>query len=379
MIKLAANLSRMIKASEKNRFDTGPVTERHLDYTPSSAGDYALYGSAGALGGAGLGALINYLRDKSLAEGALLGAGLGGVAGLGTRGVMDTIKTRELSLAEDRPGGMKDTLRNVTGGGQTGNPVLDMILSKNPRLAQAVAQAVTQGKHDKGLDVLEAMQKYQAGGGMGGAGDTLDPGVFNAWQDEQNLEKRRAYTMDLQNQGPGQHNPAELKALQSSPGMVVQSSAPHKRAASSASDYALYGGGGALGGAGLGALINYLRDKSVAQGALVGGGIGGAAGLGTRGLMDYLANAEAKAAPTPEVNEQDVAQAASELEGAQPGAETAAILRRYNNARFPGDRIQPGDPGVEQALAQLASELEGATPSEVRPILAEMNRLAPTR
>lgn len=62
-----------------------------------------------------------------------------------------------------------------------------------------------------------------------------------------------------------------------------------KRSASPLQDYALYGGGGALAGAGIGGLINYLRGKSVGKGALIGGGLGGLAGLGTRGAMDYFA------------------------------------------------------------------------------------------
>jgi hypothetical protein len=76
MIKLSSNLQNLVKRSAK----------------ASPIGDYAMYGGAGALGGAGLGALINYLRDQSVAQGALVGGGLGGAAGLGTRGIMDLLE-----------------------------------------------------------------------------------------------------------------------------------------------------------------------------------------------------------------------------------------------------------------------------------------------
>jgi hypothetical protein len=273
MIKLAANLQNLIKASEKNRFDTsGTVTERHLDYTPSSAGDYALYGGAGALGGAGIGALVNYLRDRPLAEGALLGAGLGGAAGLGTRGIMDTIQTREFSRSENSPGGMKDTLRVLTGGGQTGNALLDMSLSKNPALAGELRTAQERAKAF--ADLQQRSHEDRIARGAGG-------------EYEQRIKD---LVESLENQ-----------ALANKIQAQIDKTGSHKRAASSAGDYAMYGGGGALGGAGIGALVNYLRDKSVAEGALVGGGIGGAAGLGTRGIMDLLANGAPveEGSPTP--------------------------------------------------------------------------------
>ncbi len=57
-------------------------------------------------------------------------------------------------------------------------------------------------------------------------------------------------------------------------------------------DYALYGAGGALGGAALGAVINKLRGGSALKGGLLGGGIGAGLGLGTRGIMDLLAKRE---------------------------------------------------------------------------------------
>lgn len=53
--------------------------------------DYALAGGVGAGGGALIGALINYARKKSLLQGALAGAGVGGVAGLGYQGIKDLL------------------------------------------------------------------------------------------------------------------------------------------------------------------------------------------------------------------------------------------------------------------------------------------------
>ena len=48
---------------------------------------------------------------------------------------------------------------------------------------------------------------------------------------------------------------------------------------------------GGLGGAGIGALIQALRGKSMGKGALIGGGIGGLAGAGTGVLAKYLTDA----------------------------------------------------------------------------------------
>jgi hypothetical protein len=50
----------------------------------------------------------------------------------------------------------------------------------------------------------------------------------------------------------------------------------------------MYGGGGALAGGGIGALINAIRGKSILKGLLAGGGIGGLAGLGVRGIADLM-------------------------------------------------------------------------------------------
>ena len=55
-------------------------------------GDYALAGGVGAGGGAIIGALVNAARKKNMLSGALAGAGIGGVAGLGYQGVKDLLK-----------------------------------------------------------------------------------------------------------------------------------------------------------------------------------------------------------------------------------------------------------------------------------------------
>lgn len=51
-------------------------------------------------------------------------------------------------------------------------------------------------------------------------------------------------------------------------------------------DYGIYGGGGALGGAAIGALINMLRDEDILSGALIGGGAGLGLGLGGKAIAD---------------------------------------------------------------------------------------------
>jgi len=55
-------------------------------------------------------------------------------------------------------------------------------------------------------------------------------------------------------------------------------------------NYGIYGGAGALGGAGIGALVELLKgeeDKDYLKAMLLGGGIGGGLGLGAKALGDY--------------------------------------------------------------------------------------------
>lgn len=55
-------------------------------------------------------------------------------------------------------------------------------------------------------------------------------------------------------------------------------------------NYGIYGGAGALGGAGIGALMELLsnkKDKSYLKSMLIGGGIGGGLGLGAKALGDF--------------------------------------------------------------------------------------------
>jgi hypothetical protein len=277
MIKLAANLQNLIKASEKNRA-LSLATERPFDspdYTPSSAGDYALYGGAGALGGAGLGALINYLRDESVAQGALVGAGLGGAAGLGTRGLTDYMKSRSAEQSfREREG---DALSRATGGLGGRGTYPERLVNPATPIGREYAALLEQQERAKAFaDLEQRSHEDRIARGEGG----------------EYAQRIKDLSESLENQG-------RANTIQSR----IDKTGSHKRAASSAGDYAMYGGGGALGGAGIGALVNYLRDKSLAQGALVGGGIGGAAGLGTRGIMDLLgagagAGAE-EGSPTP--------------------------------------------------------------------------------
>ena len=53
--------------------------------TGNDAVNYGMSGVAGGLGGAGIGALIQALRGKSIGKGALIGGGIGGLAGLGQK------------------------------------------------------------------------------------------------------------------------------------------------------------------------------------------------------------------------------------------------------------------------------------------------------
>jgi hypothetical protein len=64
----------------------------HLNPTDNQLANYGIYGGAGALGGAGIGALIELLRnkeDKDYLRASLMGAALGGGLGLGAKTVGD--------------------------------------------------------------------------------------------------------------------------------------------------------------------------------------------------------------------------------------------------------------------------------------------------
>jgi hypothetical protein len=58
-----------------------------------------------------------------------------------------------------------------------------------------------------------------------------------------------------------------------------------------AANYGIAGGVGGLGGAGIGALIQALRGKSIGKGALIGGGIGAGLGVGQK-LVNSISNPE---------------------------------------------------------------------------------------
>lgn len=60
----------------------------------------------------------------------------------------------------------------------------------------------------------------------------------------------------------------------------------HPFADNQLANYATFGLGGGAAGAGIGALVNYLRNKSLLKGALTGGAIGAGAGIGLKGLAD---------------------------------------------------------------------------------------------
>jgi hypothetical protein len=285
MIKLSSNLQNLIKRSAK----------------ASPIGDYAMYGGAGALGGAGLGALINYLRDQSVAQGALVGGGLGGAAGLGTRGIMDLLTSgNEMSTREDYGRRVLDTMR-----AKAQDPVSSFVAS-NPKIQELIAEyqlgpGGTLAQMVKERADIDAYQKDQELVNSTGDGD-----IFQRADRADAVAKAirgRAVDQDAQEREDAEkvvsrkRDRAALRSSGADFGANFKDNLRYagrqrakaiKVSASSAGDYAMYGGAGALGGAGLGALVNYLRDQSVAQGALVGGGIGGAAGLGTRGIMDLL-------------------------------------------------------------------------------------------
>jgi hypothetical protein len=93
--------------------DYNPLTLKGLNPTDDQLKNYGLWGGTGGAAGlglgAGIGALVNLLRDESVLKGALMGGGtgalLGGGLGLGAKAYLDS-NTDALEGLRDR--GKKD-------------------------------------------------------------------------------------------------------------------------------------------------------------------------------------------------------------------------------------------------------------------------------
>lgn len=121
-----------------------------------------------------------------------------------------------------------------------------------------------------------------------------------------------------------------------------------------------YGGGGALVGAGLGALINKLRGESALKGALIGGAGGAGLGLGGYYLANHMqqkgieqaakAQAEAQAAKTRQQAEKAQAEAQAAIQKADQENQARVMAGEAGPARAQKDRrMASGGPPPDAA------------------------------
>jgi hypothetical protein len=128
-------------------------------------------------------------------------------------------------------------------------------------------------------------------------------------------------------------------------------------------DYLLYGGGGALAGAGIGALVNKLRGGSALKGGLIGSGIGAGAGLGARGLMDLLAYLR---------NSKNEKQFRAKEEGVTRRNETAKVMNLGGtDEQYPFNMMDRDPQGTGDILFD-----EGSSNDSLAAIQAQMDALA---
>ena len=254
-----------------------------LDFTTGNqALDYGVAGGGGAVLGGGIGALINKLRGGSALKGGLLGAGIGGAAGLGTKALGDFALRGARELDDMAIKQIKDGLKDVESTAHTlmqlrmenpkttGDGYFSMSRSPNLSLIPRL-WAATQGtdmspvkREGELLDLLRKQEDYVAGS-----------------REAKEIFRNRNLMDSLSGAHPnfGKQS-GQVQSL--NVGDALDFTTGDK-----ALDYGVAGGGGALLGGGIGALINKLRGGSALKGGLLGAGIGGAAGLGAKALGDF--------------------------------------------------------------------------------------------
>ena len=257
-----------------------------LDFTTGNqALDYGVAGGGGAVLGGGIGALINKLRGGSALKGGLIGAGIGGAAGLGTKALGD-FALRDSRAADDIANTTIDSSRQ------------DMALKAKEIMQLRMENPKTTGdgyfstSRSPNLSLIPLLWNYSQGNDMPPVereGKLLDL----LREQEDSVAGSRADKKHIREQGLMEAllgglglNSGNKKAESSVPALNV-GDALDFTTGDKALDYGVAGGGGALLGGGIGALINKLRGGSALKGGLLGAGIGGAAGLGAKALGDF--------------------------------------------------------------------------------------------
>ena len=261
-----------------------------LDFTTGNqALDYGVAGGGGAALGGGIGALINKLRGGSALKGGLIGAGIGGAAGLGTKALGDfalrdsraaddiantTIDSSRQDMALKAKEIMQLRMDNPT---TTGDGYLSA--SRSPILS-TLSRAFMTHPHpwaERRTTPFEREDNLLAT--IRSIGSDLN----EAHADKKHIREQGLMEALLGGLGL---NSGNKKAESSVPALNV-GDALDFTTGDKALDYGVAGGGGALLGGGIGALINKLRGGSALKGGLLGAGIGGAAGLGAKALGDF--------------------------------------------------------------------------------------------
>ena len=257
-----------------------------LDFTTGNqALDYGVAGGGGAVLGGGIGALINKLRGGSALKGGLIGAGIGGAAGLGTKALGD-FALRDSRAADDRAN------RDISWGNADVERTAHKLMQLRMENPKTTGDGYFSASRSPTLSLIPQLWAYSQGNDMPPVereGELLDllreqeDSVAGSREAKENQRGRDLSGVLLEGLGL---NSGNKKAESSVPALNV-GDALDFTTGDKALDYGVAGGGGALLGGGIGALINKLRGGSALKGGLLGAGIGGAAGLGAKALGDF--------------------------------------------------------------------------------------------
>jgi hypothetical protein len=261
---------------------------------------YLMYGGGGALTGAGIGALINKLRGGSALKGGLIGGGIGAGLGLGGAGIKNYLENAAIEQNKKEYATYEKALKYLAGKG------ID-VSGYHPSGVRRMAKTMMQDEGEQsertrrdeerrgGADSYAEKEKAKAKAEASKKSSADIAYMFKASAALDRANQSLAVLLKLA------EDTRSDSAIMTDEGLRGDlSSAPTQaavdvagRESGSINPYLLYGGGGALAGAGIGALINKLRGKDVLKGSLIGAGIGGGTGLAGTAIANALEDAAA--------------------------------------------------------------------------------------
>jgi hypothetical protein len=310
-LKTSENLMRPIISEMDSTADAYmPEDDPEFVGPPSSLANkslldnrYLMYGGGGALAGAGIGALINKLRGGSALKGGLIGGGIGAGLGLGGAGIKNYLENAAIEQNKKEYGTYQKALKYLAGKG------IDLS-GYHPSGVRRMAKTMMQ---DEGEEYERNRRDEERRGGKTKAEDEKAKADAEKAKAEASKKSsaniaymfKASAALDRANQSLAvllklAEDTRSDSAIMTGEGLRGDlSSAPTQAAVDVAKEtgsinpYLLYGGGGALAGAGIGALINKLRGKDVLKGSLIGAGIGGGTGLAGTAIANALEDAAA--------------------------------------------------------------------------------------